>query len=86
MTDIQERVGDHYAIEMTKIFEECQESIGKHKFDIGCIPDIECKITLLEGVKPGAVQNKPKPRDHEDEIQKTVKVSLQHGIISPDEA
>ena len=80
---IQDRVGDYYAVEVAKILEDYQECIGKHKFDIGCIPDIEYKIKLLDGVKPRAVKYKSKPWEHEEEIKKTVETLLKYGIISP---
>ena len=80
---VQDRVGDYYAVEVAKILEEYQESIGKHKFDIGCIPDVEYKIKLLDGVKPKTVKCKPKPWEHEQEIKKTVETLLKYGIISP---
>ena len=80
---IQKRTNDHATLRTARILEEYQDRIGRHKFDIGCIPDITYKIKLLEGVQPRAVKNKPKPIKHELEIKKTLEVLLEHGIISP---
>ena len=80
---VQDRAGDDYAVNMALILEKYQDNIGKHKFDIGCIPDIEYEIKLFDGVKPRAVKNKPKPEAHEREIKQTVDVLLEHGMISP---
>jgi len=83
LEDVQKRVNDRYVIKLAKILEEYQTRIGKHKFDIGCIPEIEYKIKMNEGVKPRAVKNRPKPYEHEEEIKKTLNVLLEHGMISP---
>ena len=78
---VQKRVTDDAAIKVARILEEYQERIGKHKFDIGCIPDIEYKIKLLDGVQPRAAKNKPLPAEHEEEIRKTIEVLEEYGLI-----
>lgn len=68
---------------MCKCLERYQDRIGKSKFDMGCIENVEYKITLHDNVKPICRRPRPYPPEHEKEIKTTIDLLLQYGLIKP---
>ena len=70
-------------IELAEIFEEYQHRIATNKFDIGQVPGIEYRIKLKPGVQPKKFPYSRLPKEHDEEIKKTIDVLLKAGLIRP---
>ena len=78
-----DKIGYDQTCRIAQILERYQHYLGKSKFDIGCIPDVEYKIRMKDGVEPKARRYIPMPPEHDEEIRRTVELLLEAGIIEP---
>ena len=81
--DIASRINVDIAIGMAEILEEYQDYIGKYKYDIGCIKDVEYRINVKSDINP--IKKKPIPYalEHAKEIKQTVDTLLEFGMLIP---
>ena len=79
--DVYKRKNLKIALQLKDILVEYADRIGREKFDIGRIEGIEYEVPLVEGAKP--VSSKPynHPPHIEEEINKTVAILEQCGLI-----
>ena len=75
----------NYNIKITIRFMIClnqyQDRIGRFKFDIGRFKHIKYRIRMKDNVRPRHQRISNLPKDHEEEIVKTVQALLEAGLI-----
>ena len=79
--DVYNRRGFSTALKFKELLEKYIDRIGRTKFDIGRIQDIEYEIKLKQNYEPIVEQPKKLQPEHEQEVYEYLQLCLKYGII-----